>query len=409
MSKIRLKKSSLLGILKICLITLIILESDGLITQIIGVDRILAAWSFAGFMSSCAILAISLRLLLGKRFNLLFSLPYIAFLCAFLVSAGSALFIFPKGIYDWLPSLYMFTLVFSFYFLYLTGATARDVAISFFLAALIVSLLLFMDQLMGLTVLDFYKRASSFDIYSRRIVILKNEVVLGIMFLFAYIFSRPKIRNKEIMLLALLGFLLYVQITVMESRLAATSIAVGFGTIIYLNRQMKKTYSYLFAASLAIIATLPLWIDSFFSTAKKAIDYDSNISIRFETINFMYELYKKSYGWGVGMMSSTGTENNVLFSDFRYNFIDGGALATIFQFGLSGLIVWLSYTALLLRIFKKAHNHLTSDRNIPLACFAFLVGFTFNPLPLNFFLGPTTMFIGGALLYFAWLYAVRRS
>lgn len=403
MNEIRLKKSVLIGYLKIFLITVIIIESDGFITHMMGLDRILAAWSFAGLMTCCSILAICAWFLSNKKTGLLFFLPLIAFVCVFIVSAGSALFIFPKRMADWLPSLYPFTLIFFFYFLYLVRATARDVAVSFTFVAVIISLILFLDQLIGFTVLDSYKRMSSFDIYSRRIVILKNEVVLGLMFLFAYTASSLKVRYKEALLFGLFGLMLYLQVTIMESRLAVSAVIVGCGVILYFNRKMRKTHAFAFVGMVVAIATVPLWLDAAAGIAHKATNYDANIGVRFETISFMFDLYKRSYGWGVGMMSPTGTENNVLSVISGYNFADGGAFATIFQFGLGGLIIWVGYTVLILKIFKDRFESVTTERYIPLACFAFLLGFTLNPLPLNFFLQPWTILVGGALVYFAWL------
>lgn len=409
MTSARLKKSTLIFFCKTLLIVLVVFESDKFISHIAGVDPVISAWLFAAFMSTCLILALCKSIISRNGFQLFFYAPSIVFLCVIVVSFMSAQFIFPKPMGHWLPSLYPFTLIFSFYFLYLLKASPKEAASALVATAIIVTLLLLLDLLIGFEYFDAYTRRSVFDAYQRRVVILKNEVVLGILIALAYLLTEKISRRKTVALSIAVFTMLLTQVAVMESRLALFSIMVGSAAILYLNRRIKKVYIFSLAGLIFTLTYTPFILDDIIELYGRATNYDANISIRFDTVKYLMGIYEQSHGWGVGMMSPTGGINNVLFSDQRYNFVDGGAFASIAQFGIAGLIIWLYFTIKSLKIFKSKLEHSPKEKYIPAGCFGFLIGFTINPLPLNFFLQPWTVFVGGIIIYYAWLYKHRKN
>lgn len=409
MSIVKIKKETLIHNIKIAIIIIAIFESEGLFSSIAGIDSQVSAWIFSAFMSLFAMLSLTLRVTSPKRESIVFFFPIIAFICAFIVSAVSALVIFPKPASNWIPSHYQFTFLFSFYFLYILNTTARELSTALVYTAIIVIILLALDQILSFEFLDSYRRASTFSSENRRIVILKNETTLGLLILLAHSIFTKQPSAKGHTLTALSCFLLIISIFLMESRLATAAIIVSCLVMTFYNKQNRRLYSYALLASIFAAATSPMWIDAVARAINIATDPDSNISIRSETIAYMFNLYKESNGWGTGMMSPTGTINNILFSDPSINYVDGGVFSSIFQFGIFGLAIWIGYTIILIKIFRYNLNFGITDRHIALACLAFLVGFTTNPLPLNFFLQPWTTFIGGLLIYFAWQFKRYRS
>lgn len=401
-------KTNTISSLKILAIILVIIESSHLISLYTGFNTELAntGYLFSAFLLATFACSIFLILINNRsNENIVFYYPLLIFITIFIVSMVSATFLFPKPIFDWLPSLYAFLPIFSFYFLYLIKATAKDIAKAFILIAILVTALLILDGIARIEVLDHYARLSIFDKYNRRIVILKNEVILGIIMLASLLISKKLSTIKTILSFAILAVCLLVQVKTMESRLGLVAFIVSFITIFIFNRSNKKAASLLFLGGVMLLIFLPNWLLQNSDIIKSAANLNDggNIKIRIETVAFLKDIFYESYGFGVGMMSPTGTINNVLHSNPYINFYDGGLFASVAQFGIPAIYIWYRVNFHGVKELRQSiKSKLPEETYIPIAIISFILGFIITPLPLNLYLQPWTSFIGGIIIYFIW-------
>ncbi|WP_177207931.1 O-antigen ligase family protein [Pseudoalteromonas denitrificans] len=387
---------------------LVIFESDGLITKLVGFDTVIGAWLFA-FSMICFLFLSLLRLAKDKNFCEIksFYYPLVAFTVFFIVSFISGNFIFVKPMKDWLPSLYVFAPIFVFYFLYFFKYTSKEVIWSFIWVAILISLLLITDRISNLSFLDEYQRRSAFFALDvRRIVLLKNEVIFGFVAVMSLLIigNRSKKENQALLLIA--GLLFLVQAFVMESRMGFLAMGVATITLMCIKGLTKKVFRLYVVGLIAVVFVFPIvfakQIESLGNMSMH--DSESNISIRFETVEHFYHTYIESEGFGIGSMSSNGQINNILNSEEHNNIVDAGAYSSLFQFGPLGLLIWILFTYQCLKTylmyFKK--NEKTDPHSA--SVFAFLMSFTLSLLPISFFTASWCIAIGGVLLYFMWLF-----
>jgi hypothetical protein len=386
----------------------VIFETDGFISHILGINNILAKWTFSGCM--VVFCAVAFFIMLGKKSAkeiTVFYYPLLAFGIFFVVSFSSASFLFPKSVKDWLPSLYVFAPIFIFYFLYVFKYTSKEVLTAIISVAIFISILLFMDRLFQFAFLDdFTRRSAFFSTDIRRVVLLKNEVIFGFVGVVSLIVTNNKklINNK--MLLGIASILFLVQALIMESRLGFMAMVVACITLMYLKGITKKTIKLYLAALSIVVVIFPMLFAKHIEslTNMKMDDSESNISIRFETVEYFYNVFLKTYGVGIGMMSSNGRVNNVLHPFGHYNITDAGAYSALLQFGVLGLIMWIFYTFKCLQTYKNYYSKTGKHDAYSAASFAFVIGFTFNLLPFSFFTAYTSISLGGILLYLMWFY-----
>lgn len=406
-------KKETFSILKIALIIILILESDAMLTTIIGADKILMRWAYAALMLGSLLLTICMQIfLIKKKQNIYFYYPMLIFLVVFVVSAGSAFFIFPKPIGDWLPSLYSYAPIFIFYFFFLINAKEKEIAIAFIATALIISALLLSDRFVNFTFLNEYQRMSSFfGQGARRIVLLKNEVIFGLVILVSLIiFGRQKTATRAILITAAIS-LFIVQTLIMESRLAFLAIAVAFCSLLYIGGISKKILGVCFVGMIGAVIIIPtVFAEHIDKMMGMSIgDDSSNIGVRVESVTYLFNLYAESNGWGVGMMSPTGTINNVLNPGTTFNVADTGFFSSLGQFGIFGFLLWLTLTLKCFSIFKKKFNNSNKTNYVAAAAYACLMSFTISPLPLSLFTQAWNITMGGTLLYLAWLHNTREK
>lgn len=399
--------------LKTALIVIVILESDALLTSVVGADKVLMRWAYAALMVGSLFLTF-FKLSIAKKSakNIYFFYPILIFLVVFLVSAGSAFFIFPKPISDWLPSLYAYAPIFIFYFFYIIGAKEKELATAFMLTAVIISTLLLGDRLFNFTFLNEYQRLSSFfGQGARRIVLLKNEVIFGLVILASLIMFGKQTAGKKLLLIIVAVFLFFVQTIIMESRLGFLAIAVAFCSLLYLAGITKKSLGISVAAIAGALIILPTvfaqYIDKMMGMSIS--DDSSNIGVRIESIMYLFKLYAESNGWGVGMMSPTGSTNNVLYPGTAFNVADTGVFSSLGQFGILGFLLWFTLTFKCFSTFRKIFNRSEKRNYFSAACYAFLMSFTVSLLPLSLFTQAWNITMGGTLLYVLWLYNSRNK
>ncbi|WP_417585979.1 hypothetical protein [Nitrincola sp.] len=401
-----MKKSKINSLFKISAITLVIFESSHLISLYFGLDKDQARVFFSASLIAFFFYS-QYTVLIHKRQNesLAFYYPLLAFLAVFFVSMISSTFLFPKPAKDWVPSLYAFLPIFSFYFLYSIKATTEDLTKSLVIIAILVTVLLIADSLSRIELLDNYTRLSIFDKHHRRVVLLKNEVILGIIILASIMLSKKLNPLKFLVLFLILTACLVVQVKTMESRLGLAALIVAMITIVYFNRFQKKSLVFVMSACSIGLVLVPGWLINNIEIMQGATNLKDggNISIRIETISFLIDIFYKSYGFGVGMMSPTGSINNILHSNPFINFYDGGVYASVAQFGIFGAYIWYKLTfGTIKKINGTAIAANTKNRHVAIAVVGFILGFTITPLPLNLFLQPWTTFIGGVVLYYLW-------
>ncbi|MEP0357622.1 O-antigen ligase family protein [Paraglaciecola sp.] len=277
---------------------------------------------------------------------------------------------------------------------------------SLIIVAVTVSLLLVADQYFRFSFLDQYQRRSAFFMLEgRRIVLLKNEVIFGFIATVSLIINNKKGVLSNKFLLGITAMLFLVQAMIMESRMGFLAMGVACLTLLMLKGLTKKTFSLLTIAVVIIFTVFPIIFSKHIESLGNmtAHDDESNISIRFESTEHFYEIFKESYGLGFGTMSRTSESNNVL-NQPPYNVVDIGAFSTLFQFGPLGLIMWIVFTLKSLVVFKR--YYIKSSRTDPysVAAFAFILGFTLSLLPLSFFTASWCIGMGGILLYLTWYY-----
>lgn len=396
---------------KITLIIAVILESDALLSSIIGADKVLMRWAYAALMVGSLFLT-ACKMAISKKSakNIYFYYPVLIFLVVFLVSAGSALFIFPKPTSDWLPSLYVYTPIFIFYFFYLINTKGREIGIAFIATALIISALLLGDRLFNFTFLNDYQRLSSFfGQGARRIILLKNEVIFGLVILISLIIFGKQSPAKRLTLVVIATFLFFVQTLIMESRLGFLAIAVAFCSLLYIGGMTKKSLGITIAAITGAMIILPTvfaqHIDKLMGMSVN--DDSSNIGVRIESIAYLFKLYWETNAWGIGMMSPSGNINNVLYPGTAFNVADTGAFSSLGQFGPLGFLLWLTLTFKCLSTFQKKFQNSKKHDYLAAAAYAFLMSFTISLLPLSLFTQAWNITMGGTLLYMLWLYRSR--
>ena len=397
--------------LKIILLSILIFQSNSLISSALGISSIIGSWLYASIMLVFFCVAF-LHLLVDKKGEELkvFFYPLIVFSLFVLISLLSAGFIFIKPLNDWLPSLYKFTPFFIFYFLYVFKFTGKEIVYALIVVSMSASLLLLLDQFSPLEFLNSYVRRSAFfSLEGRRVVILKNEVIFGFIAIVSFIISSKKGLFDNKMLLASAVFLFLIQAFIMESRMGFLAMGVAVITLLYLRGVTNKTMQLTITALLVVFFVFPVIFSSHIDSISNMSmnDSESNISIRFETVAHFYQVFKDSYGIGFGMMSSNSHSDNVLHMAEHYNILDAGAFSSLFQFGVFGLIAWLFLTYQCLKTFRQ--YYLFSNKSDPAAAsvFAFLFAFTLSPLPISFFTSTWCISMGGILLYMVWFYRVQ--
>lgn len=393
---------------KIALFCLVIFETDGLIAKLIGLDSVLGAWLFAFSMISFLLLSL-IKLAKEKHFFEIksFYYPLFAFFIFFIVSFISGNFIFVKPVKDWLPSLYLFAPIFIFYFLYFFKYTSKEIIGSFIIVAISISILLIIDRISNLPFLDEYQRRSAFfSLDIRRIVILKNEVILGFVAVMSLLITgnRSKTENKFLLLAA--GLLFLVQALIMESRMGFLAMGVATLTLMYMKGLTRKVLQLYLFGFLVVIFIFPIvfskQIEGLWNMSLH--DSESNISIRFETVEHFYHAYIESHGLGIGSMSSNGLMNNILHSGEHNNIVDAGAYSSLFQFGPFGLLVWITFTFQTMKTYFRYYRKTNNTDPYSAASFAFVMSFTLSLLPLSFFTSSWCIAIGGVLLYLLWFF-----
>jgi hypothetical protein len=409
MKKITLNVSRI----KVMFCALVILELNGFVSHLIGLNKSLGAYIFSGILVVFFIAALWRMFFIQEKQEIKsFYYPTLVFLAVFTVSFISANFIFIKPLSDWLPSLYAFVPIFTFYFLYVLKCNEKEVALSFIIISALVSLLLFIDQLVNISFLDDYQRMSSFfDFGSRRIVLLKNEVILGFVFLVSFLINTELNTNKFRLVFALTAFVFFVQVIVMESRMGFLAMAVAVLSLMLMRGLTLNVMRLYILAAIAVFFVFPfVFKDQIIAlTRMSAAEDGANISIRVESTLHFYHLFLETYGVGLGSMSSTGLVNNVLNLTEENNIVDIGAFSSLFQFGVVGFALWVFLTFKCLSCFYRYYNKSNKIDPYSAAVFSFLIAFTISLLPLSFFTSSWCIGLGGVLLYYLWIFTMQKN
>jgi hypothetical protein len=253
--------------------------------------------------------------------------------------------------------------------------------------------------------LDQYQRRSAFFSQEiRRIVLLKNEVIFGFVAVVSLFITGNRSEKEKKSLIIIAIFLFLIQAFFMESRMGFLAMGTATFTLMYIKGLTKQVFKLYVIGFLAVLFVFPIvfseHIESF--TKMSMHSSESNISIRFETFEYFYDMFSNTYGVGIGMMSSNGGVNNVLHAMENYNINDAGAYSSLFQFGILGVIMWLFYTFICLKSYMTYYKKSGSQDPYSAAAFAFLIGFTFSLLPFSFFTSYSSISMGGVLLYVMW-------
>lgn len=398
-----------IDIKKVVLTTLLILESDGLVSGFFGFSQVTSSWFYSALICMATLIVFFL-VFIKKTFvqNILFFLPIIACIIFIFVSTISALLVFPKPIMDWLPSLYLFAPICIFYLLYLLDVGPKVIQNSFIIVSIIVTALVVFDKVQYLEFLDPYTRRSVFfSLDVRRVVILKNEVIFGTLILIAHSLCSNISTKTRIVSLFTAITIFTVQTMVMESRMGVLAMVVGVLALLFVSRIGNRTFIgiilVLFLSAAFGLAVFEEHIDKI--VKMDIYDEGSNVLIRYETVIHYYNIFLRSDGWGIGQMSPSGVINNVLNYDERLNIADAGFISSLFQFGPLGFLIWVVYTSMCTR--ESLRHHRVFENPLSASVFAFFMGFTISVLPISFFTSSWCIALGGIFLYLTWTFRLE--
>lgn len=387
----------------------ILIIDSGVPALLIGLD------SFTlGRLMTAGLIAIGLlipQLHFNRNFsiqNLVAQLPLILMAIFVIVSVVSNMFIFGYGFENFAPSFYLLMPVLSFYLFRNLGVSSGDVIWGVIVSAIFAATVVLADMAVGLPALRQIRRLSVFgeEGNTDRLVILKDACVLALILLVANVFTRKKRLRRHMVygvILALIAFPLFVTF---ESRFAivvsllSIALFVLFGRMTVARRVSFYTFGLLVGIPGAWLA-LEKFITPLLSGNWDSYAQTNNVSVRIDSLNYYAKWFEDSYYFGIGHMSTSPAYKNILSNVVQkaFNLNDLGIYASLFQFGIFGLIITIFMTIYLavslLRLGYSGHPR-AAEMHI-LGCYV-LASFI-QVVPANLFTLTATCIYGSMLWY----------
>lgn len=346
-----------------------------------------------------------------NNFNLvrLYQLAPIAlFAVMILESTLSNLLVFQYSVMNFLPSMYLLFPLLLYVSLRNLDISSDDVIWGLIWSAAFAAVMVIIDDLVHIPALLEMRRMSVFDEAgnTNRLVILKDSCVIALVLLASKMISRPLTVREYILyglLCALIAFPVFFEF---ESRFAiiVTLLSIaGFlvtAGLPFVRRTTLRFFAVLAGLPAAFLA-LRNFIAPMLGTDFETYAANNNVDIRIKSLTYFFNLFKETYGLGVGHMSTSPAYDNVLSSvvDQSFNLNDLGIYASMLQFGVAGLIIVLSMTFYLIyalyRMGRTAHNRHYELHM--LACY--IVASLLQVVPTNFFTLSYSCIYGSLLWY----------
>ncbi|HYM32850.1 MAG TPA: hypothetical protein VEU47_16225 [Candidatus Cybelea sp.] len=395
----------------------VICQSENFFAAISGLDDATGRQAFAGLMLLAA-LAYLVRMLTNpgmphSRFALW---PAIAFLVYIVTSAIANTFIFPKPLADWIWAQYILVPILGFYFFALLDVSERDLFLAVIVAGCFAAALLLADLSIQFPFMDAFARRSIFESGAhevRRIVFLIDYINIAYLFLFTLLWKRGHSLGFYVLMGLWIAVMMYVQATVVQSRLSLMGMFFSIVILTLAHRPQRSygTAAFTVLGIIAVFAAVPTLLGPYIALLFQddlIVNNQYNVLVRIQTLQYYWDAFVQSGGFGFGMASPTGLVNNVIshgLNDLHLNFVDLGIVAGLVQFGVLGLAIVLGLTFLVLRILYRAFRRLPDpDCWRPAAIAAFIVGNLMSPIPINLFSIQSGVFEGSIVLYLCWRY-----
>ncbi|RZF60737.1 hypothetical protein EWE75_21445 [Sphingomonas populi] len=398
---------------KSIIVAIIFLLDEGIFSVLLGSKD----FSQGRMLSSAAVLLAvpAFMISINRKPSILkleFWLPIILFVWMIFSSAVSNVFIFDYPTRNWLLATYSVMPLLCVIIWRALNLNFSDVVFGIILAALAAGILVIIDKMFPIPQFITFRRMSAFGQFGNtaRLTILKDACVLGFLISFAKL-SFGNLSPRKFMgwtlALIVIGFPIAFSF---ESRIAFSTLILSV-VLFFVVSKVGATRRALVGVLGAIVGT-PIAIAvlgqyiSAIASASSLSDYfaNNNVSIRFESNDYFVAQFMKTYGFGVGIMSSNPEQYNILSSVVYKNYIldDLGLFAALYQFGIIGCAISCLMTVTVIIQFVRLGRlrlHPSSPEITMAGCF--VLASVMQPIPANFFTLTHACLLGGTLWYAA--------
>jgi hypothetical protein len=382
------------------------LSWEGLTTQFVMMDPFVGRMAVAAL---CLLLPLPLLLLRGGRFLGTAAerwAPAIVFAYCALVSFVSNTYIFEFGTDNWLPALYYVVPILLCYVLAKLDYSTTDIVEAVIYTGFIAAVLVSVDQVMNLPELEMFYRRPVFDVSLRRIVILKPETVLALLFLVARLAGGNRLGRNLAIYAVPIAIMSYSLFVVSESRLSITTTLIAIALFAFRGRlPVRRRVA---AAILALAVTVPLlrtadkYVSAFNGTSFGDYISEYNVGIRLESLSFFWDHIQETHRIGFGIMSVSPAADNFQSNaiPLSVNIVDLGWLGALLQFGVIGLGLVIAMSVHLIRkLIAVGRIEAYPQRREVMMAGMFVLASILNPVPLNLFTFTNTVLLGSTLWY----------
>ncbi|WP_029007578.1 hypothetical protein [Azospirillum halopraeferens] len=387
-----------------------------LIAVIIGMDDILFRQLVALSVGGAGFASIGWLAWRGELFRHPFALwPLVLVAVMLMVSLFSNTIFFPKPLKDWLPAHYVYLPVMQLYILMALRFTDREVIWGLAFAGLVAAVLMVVYRFGLWDVLSHYARRSIFGLDVSRIVIMKHEFFFASLAMFAVLLAPSVPFAGKVAAAVALAVCMALQIEVVQSRQGMLATGVGMLVMLAVDRRSFHTKPFLVRATMLVIGAMvvPLLMWDYVEMLFRDDLLDSrelNVAVRFHTFDHYSHYFHVTHGLGFGMMSATGTRNNVLAESLsmHVNITDLGLYGSFMQFGIVGGSLAVLLTGFVIYYSLRTARRLPQDEAwMPALLGAYFLGWMCVPVQLNAFTMSTSIHFGAFVFYLAWYYRCR--
>lgn len=319
--------------------------------------------------------------------------------------------VYKYSISSWIFNFYTVLPVLCYYMWWSLGVTVRELCVSIIIVGFLACAIVISDQFFRFPQLNELVRYSAFSDRSmqRRIVLLKNETVLSLLFMLVILFNIRSLRQLPTMLFVLLASSApaLVVLIIFESRMAM--LALGMAILLYVcsfrssvERKVVIIMLALLLTSIAGVFIFDKYIAPIFQLGFTEYSSAYNVDIRFESANYWIDRFKETYGVGVGVMTLNPSVYNIQSAvvSKSYMLADMGIFGALFQFGVPGILVTVLLTLYMAyRLFSIGVKSEHESRQYLLASACLVIAFELQPIPVNFFTTTTSIPLGWTLWY----------
>lgn len=344
------------------------------------------------------------------------SLMLVAMLFSTIVSS---IFFFNNPATDWVPALSNYSPILLIFTLRAFDVRLAEILFGFLSASTIVAAIVAIDHFHNLPFMDNYATYSAFDISNRRIVLIKNDIGVGLMICIARLAMMKKIYSAifYIIILALIGFDLIVAT---EARLVLGAVLLAIAMFIMFGIPTARKFVFIFTAICFLIGSGQFLFGKYIDRMMSTSDYsseDSSVTWRLITVDHYQQYFEQSNGVGFGIMSTSPIKQNILTysyysasqlysnsGDWGVYIADASLLGALFQFGVPGFVIaiFLSLYASFKMIAVGRRGFVPNAKEICAIGF-FMLFLVLSPWPINFY-GLNWAIMSGAML---WALAAR--